>query len=343
MDQNTLTFILIAIIVVGFFFFYRQLQLMREEKQKDKSLDVLMKWLEDSRKGNESMQSRLDSVNKSINERLDNAARVIGLVSKELGQMSEIGRHMKDVQEFLRSPKLRGGMGEYILRDLLEQMLPKENYRLQYRFRNGQIVDAIVKIEKGIIPIDSKFPMENFRKIQNAKTEAEKKVPKREFARDVKKHIEDISQKYILPDEGTIEVALMYIPSEPVYYEVLNSPEIIDFATEKHVWPSSPHTIRYVLTLIIFGLEGRKMEEKTREIYALLRGLRGDSDKFGRSLSVLTKHITDAKNTSDLVNTQFSSLKGKIDTAQTLQAPTKKAKLPEPESFELETEDISEK
>lgn len=336
MDQTTLIFILIVIIVVGFIFFYRQLQMLREERSKDKSNDVLMKWLEDSRKGSENMQDRLDKVNKSINERLDNAARVIGVVSKELGKMSEIGRHMKEIQEFLGSPKLRGGMGEYILRDLLEQMLPKENFKLQYRFRNGQIVDAIVKIEKGIIPIDSKFPMENFRRINSAKTESERDRARKEFGRDVKKHIEDISQKYVLPDEGTIEIALMYIPSEPVYYEVLNSPEIIDFVTEKRVWPSSPHTIRYVLTLIIFGLEGRKMEEKTREIYALLRGLRGDSDKFNRSLSTLTKHITDAKNTSDLVNTQFASLRGKIDIAKSLQTSTKKSSLPDPERVELE-------
>ena len=198
-----------------------------------------MKWLEDSRKGNENMQVRLDTVNKSINERLDNAARVIGLVSKELGQMSEIGRHMKEVQEFLKSPKLRGGMGEYILRDLLEQMLPKENYKLQHRFRSGQIVDAIVKIERGAIPIDSKFPMENFRKINSAKSESEKTSAKKEFTRDVKKHIEDISQKYILPDEGTIEVALMYIPSEPVYYEVLNSPENIDVSSPVSTFLSS--------------------------------------------------------------------------------------------------------
>ena len=336
MDQTTLIFILIVIIVVGFIFFYRQLQMLREERSKDKSNDVLMKWLEDSRKGSENMQDRLDKVNKSINDRLDNAAKVIGVVSKELGKMSEIGRHMKEIQEFLGSPKLRGGMGEYILRDLLEQMLPKENFKLQYRFRNGQIVDAIVKIEKGIIPIDSKFPMENFRRINSAKTESERDRARKEFGRDVKKHIEDISQKYVLPDEGTIEIALMYIPSEPVYYEVLNSPEIIDFATEKRVWPSSPHTIRYVLTLIIFGLEGRKMEEKTREIYALLRGLRGDSDKFNRSLSTLTKHITDAKNTSDLVNTQFASLRGKIDIAKSLQTSTKKSSLPDPERVELE-------
>ncbi|MCH7541169.1 DNA recombination protein RmuC [Patescibacteria group bacterium] len=336
MDQTTLIFILIVIIVVGFIFFYRQLQMLREERSKDKSNDVLMKWLEDSRKGSENMQDRLDKVNKSINDRLDNATKVIGVVSKELGKMSEIGRHMKEIQEFLGSPKLRGGMGEYILRDLLEQMLPKENFKLQYRFRNGQIVDAIVKIEKGIIPIDSKFPMENFRRINSAKTESERDRARKEFGRDVKKHIEDISQKYVLPDEGTIEIALMYIPSEPVYYEVLNSPEIIDFATEKRVWPSSPHTIRYVLTLIIFGLEGRKMEEKTREIYALLRGLRGDSDKFNRSLSTLTKHITDAKNTSDLVNTQFASLRGKIDIAKSLQTSTKKSSLPDPERVELE-------
>jgi DNA recombination protein RmuC len=101
-----------------------------------------------------------------MNERLDNAARVISSVQKEIGQMSEIGRSMRELQEFLRSPKLRGNIGEQILKELLGQMLPKNSFHLQYAFKNGTIVDAAIKTEAGIIPIDSKFPLESFRKIQ---------------------------------------------------------------------------------------------------------------------------------------------------------------------------------
>src|SRR4030042_1895797 len=139
MDQNTLIILLIGVIIVGFIFFYRQLQTLREDKEKDKLTGHLMKWLEDSRKGNESMQNRLDAVNKAINERLDNAAKGIGSVGKQGGEVSEIGHSPKEFQEFLRSPKLRGNIGEHVLRELLGQFLPKESFHLQYRFRSGEI------------------------------------------------------------------------------------------------------------------------------------------------------------------------------------------------------------
>ncbi|MDP2721011.1 MAG: DNA recombination protein RmuC, partial [bacterium] len=199
MDLNTLIIILIGIIIGGFLFFFRQLQSLRQDKEKDKSGEVLMKWLQEMRqsvdKSTETMQQRLDATNKAINERLDNAARVIAGVGKEVGQMSEIGRSMKDLQDFLRSPKLRGNIGEQVLRELLGQFLPKESFHLQFRFRTGDIVDAAIKTESGIIPIDSKFPMENFKNMMKAESEAEKKVYEKEFGRDVKKHIDDIAKK----------------------------------------------------------------------------------------------------------------------------------------------------
>src|SRR3989304_8508787 len=225
MDQQTLLTILILIVAGSFYFLYRQIQSLQADKEKDKSQEILMKWLSEMRlsvdKNTQTMQERLEATNKAINERLDNAARVIGNVGKEVGQMSEIGRSMKDLQDFLRSPKLRGNIGEQVLRELLGQFLPKESFHLQYRFRSGEAVDAAIKTESGIIPIDSKFPMENFRQMMKSESESEKKAYEKDFIRDVKKHIDDISKKYILPEEGTIDYALMYVPSEPIYYEIM--------------------------------------------------------------------------------------------------------------------------
>ena len=354
MDQTTLIFILIAIIVVGFIFFFRQLQELKKPHN-DKSQEVLMKWLEEMRssvdKSTETMQRRLDATNKAINERLDNAARVIAGVGKEVGQMSEIGRSMKDLQDFLRSPKLRGNIGEQVLKELLGQFLPKESFHLQFRFRTGEIVDAAIKTESGIIPIDSKFPMENFKNIMKAESEAEKKVFEKEFGRDVKKHIDDIAKKYILPEEGTIDYALMYVPSEPVYYEIMsNMPEISDYAHKKRVLPVSPSTFYAYMRAILMSFEGKKIEERARAILAALRGIKGDSEKFGDALRVLTKHINDTKNTSDLVNSRYVSLHSKIDTAGGLKGKPEPAALdspagePETETLPLEEpEEITEK
>src|SRR3989344_2442062 len=343
MDINTLILILIGLVIAGFFFFYRQLRELKE-KRDDKSQDVLMKWLEEMLgsvdKNTETLQKRLEATNKAINERLDNAARVIGMVGKEVGQMSEIGRSMKELQDFLRSPKLRGNIGEQVLRELLGQFLPKESFPLQYRFRSGEIVDAAIKTDSGIIPIDSKFPMENFKGIMKAENEEEKKLSEKEFSRDVKKHIDDIAKKYILPEEGTIDYALMYVPSEPVYYEIMsNIPELSDYSHKKRVLPVSPSTFYAYMRAILMSFEGKKIEERARSILTALRGIQNDSEKFGDALRVLTKHINDTKNTSDLVNSKYISLSSKIDTAQGLKGKSEKRALEEPLPLE-ETEEV---
>ncbi len=336
MDQQTLLLIIGAIVVVGFFIFFRQLQELKEKKE-DKSQEVLMKWLQEMRgsldKNTETLEKRLEATNKAINERLDNAAKVIGMVGKEVGQMSEIGRSMKDLQDFLRSPKLRGNIGEQVLKELLGQFLPKQSFHLQYRFRTGDVVDAAIKTESGIIPIDSKFPLENFKEMIKAETEAEKKAYEKEFTRDVKKHIDAIAKKYILPEEGTIDYALMYIPSEPVYYEIMsNIPELSDYAQKRRVLPVSPATFYAYMRAILMSFEGKKIEERARTILASLRGIKNDSEKFGEALRVLTKHINDTKNTSDLVNSRYIALNSKIEISQGLKGKVEEKALEEPES-----------
>jgi len=232
----------------------------------------------------------------------------------ELGKVQEVGHNIKEFQEFLRSPKLRGNIGEQILRDLLEQMLPKENFSLQYQFQEGQIVDAIVKTNQGIIPIDSKFPMENFRLMQKSKDSAEKDIAQRNFTRDIKKHINDISKKYILPSEGTVDFALMYVPSEPIYYEItLNQPEILDYGYEQKVYFVSPNSFYYFLKIIMVGLEGAKIEQGAKRILNGMKAVQQESLKFEEELSVLTSHINHAKTSSDRTQNRFERLSGKIE------------------------------
>ena len=218
--------------------------------QKDGQVDENLKgWIESTKqdmdemkrevrggldKNTEALQSQLGASNKAINERLDRAAQFMKTIGDEVGQMRELGKSMKDLQDFLQSPKLRGNVGEQILKDLLNQVLPTANFATQYKFKEGQVVDAIIKTENGLIPIDSKFPMENAKRLFKTESEAEKTVAKREFAKDVRKHINDIAKKYILPSEGTVDFAIMYVPSEAVYYEVVaNAQDLIDFGQSK--------------------------------------------------------------------------------------------------------------
>ena len=292
-----------------------------QNQKNDQTLSVITQWLQDMRGGldrnTSSLQQQLQMTNRIIGDRLDNAAQVINKVSKELGQVEEIGRQIKEFQNFLRSPKLRGNIGEQILRDLLEQVLPRPNFKLQHRFSYGQIVDAVIVTDKGLIPVDAKFPLDNFRQIERAQSENERRVFIRNFSRDVKKHINDVSAKYILPAEGTVDFAIMYIPSESIYYEIIaGDAAVSEYAQTHHVVIVSPNSFYYFLQIILMGLEGQKIEETAKRILNALSAIKKDSAKVGDGLRVLNSHVTNAKNAMDRVNSDFLLLTGKIDEAR---------------------------
>ncbi|HLD21381.1 MAG TPA: DNA recombination protein RmuC [Patescibacteria group bacterium] len=301
-------FILIILVIVniaGFYLLFRKQQ--KTDTGKDQSLSLLNQNVQ-------GMQERLDKVSAGLNERLDNAARIIGAVNKELGTVQEIGRNMQALQDFLKSPKLRGNIGEQVLKQMLEQYFPNHLFHLQYRFREGQIVDAIVKTEDGIISIDSKFPMENYQKMCQQEQETERAICAREFLKDVKKHVNDISKKYILPAEGTVDFAIMYIPSETVYYEIIrNSEELNSYALERKVLFVSPNSFYYFLRIVMMGMQGKKIAEATKEILATIHGIQKDAQKFRESLNVLNTHLTHAKSSFDRVFSDYARLEGKIE------------------------------
>ena len=261
-----------------------------------------------------STNVRLNEQNRNFNERLDNATRVISQVQRNIGEFSEIGRSMKDLQEFLNSPKLRGNLGEQVLKELLKQFLPSQTYKLQYPFKSGEKVDAVVLTSGGLIPIDSKFPMENFRKM------SEDKQYKKEFEKDVKKHIDDISRKYILTAEGTIDYALMYIPSEAVYYEIVNNESLFEYGGEKRVLPVSPTTFYAYIKAILMSFEGQKIEKQAKEILISLKSIKKDFEKTGENLNILQKHLTNAYNMMNNVFSSFNTLGQKIEGTQKLES-----------------------
>jgi len=245
----------------------------------------------------------------------------------QLGKVEEVGRSIREVQEFLHSPKLRGNIGEQILKELLEQILPKQNFSLQYRFKEGQIVDAIIKTNQGIISIDSKFPMENFRKLSQA-SETEKDKSKKDFFRDIKKHIDDISRKYILPQEGTVDFALMYVPSEPVYYEITLNPEnLSEYGHSRKVYLVSPNSFYYFLKIILMGLEGAKIESSAKKILEGMKAVQQEALKFEEEFSTLTSHVNHAKSASERAQSKYDRLLTKIDHLGELEEPEERKKL----------------
>jgi DNA recombination protein RmuC len=313
--MNEFVFILALVLIVGGGFFFLTSFIKKELNEiKGKKEDLA-----------------LGLIKKDIDEMRKRFETGYGQMAQELGRVQEIGHQMRDFQDFLKSPKLRGNIGEQILRDLLEQVLPKNNFSLQHQFREGQIVDAIVKTKQGTIPIDSKFPMEIFRKINLAKEEEKEKIG-RELVRETKKHIDSISKKYILPQEGTVDFALMYIPSEPVYYEItLNQPDLLEYGYNKKVYFVSPNSFYYFLKIIMIGLEGVKIEEASRKILEGLKTIQNESVRFGEDLGVLTSHIERAKGAADRVQSRYGKLAGKIDGLNLLEPPEEKKKIEGPE------------
>jgi DNA recombination protein RmuC len=266
---------------------------------------------------NEQVNQQLNLVNQQlqnssgqIGQRLDSAAKVIGDVQKNIGELSEaskrifeVGKDIASLQEILQPPKLRGGLGEQFLGELLSQILPPESFTFQYQFSNGERVDAVVRLGEKLVPIDSKFPLENFKRIIECKTEEERKTSQKNFSRDVKKHIDDIASKYIVPNEGTYDFALLYIPAENVYYETITKDEaygdekgVLNYALKKRVIPVSPNSFYAYLHIIALGLKGLKIEENARKIQDELARLAKDLRVFQDDFQLVGKHITNAMN-----------------------------------------------
>lgn len=325
--SNDLLIILI-VLVLGFFSLYFLLSRKQKESTSDKAL---LEWLKSMQNSIDTSSNQMTKVlqenNRQINDRLTRAAEVIKDVSREVGQMSEIGRSMQELQEFLKSPKIRGNIGEEVLKDLITQTFPKNSFHLQYQFRSGEKVDAAIKTDAGILSIDSKFPMENFQKMIKAENQTEKETFKKEFARDVKRHIDAISKKYILPEEGTMDFALMYIPAEPVYYEIADSNELLEYARRKRVYAVSPTTLYAHLQMILLSFEGKKIESKSREIFALLRALKVDYENVNDKLGILGKHIGNASSQFSSLLTSFQRIGQKLDASREIEEKTKETEL----------------
>ncbi len=317
-DILILSIILAAGFLILLLFFNKKIS----DMSKNKPDEALLEWLKTMQaslnNSSNNMVRTLQENSKQLNERLDKAATVIKDVEKEIGQMSEIGRNMQELQEFLKSPKLRGNIGEQVLKDLIAQMFPKSSFYLQYEFKSGEKVDAAIKTDAGILPIDSKFPMENYQKMVKAESKEAKETFEKEFVRDVRKHIDAISKKYIVPTEGTMDFALMYLPSESVYYEAVNQSDILDYARRARVYIVSPSTLYAHLQTLLLSFEGKKIEARSREIFALFRSLQIDYQKVDENLAVLGKHINNAYSQFGNVSTNLTNLGQKLQSSKTL-------------------------
>lgn len=281
----------------------------------------------------QGIQNALNQTHSQVSDRLDRnseamqanlqrqigqSARLIADVTERLTKLDETNRRVVDVadelktlQNVLQNPKQRGVLGEYYLDTVLKNVLPPDRYALQYKFRDGETVDAVIKLEKGkILPVDSKFSLENYNRVIEESDKSRRELLVKQFKTDLKTRIDETS-KYIRPSEGTMDFAFMFIPSEAIYYDLLinkvgsmqtSSQDLIEYAfRDKHVIIVSPTSFMAYLQTVLQGLRSLQIEEQAKEIQ-LRVGQLGKHlanydqymQKLGNSLGTTVNHYNNA-------------------------------------------------
>jgi len=332
--ESTQFYVLIAILIGGFgaaFYFLRPKEQVNADTE---AMRMMTEWMKDIKAGTESTKSSMEheikETNKAINERLDNAGRVIAALSKELGSMGQLGPDIRRLSETLASSKMRGNFGEEILENMLTQVFPKELCKFQYRFKNGEVVDAALTIGGQILAIDSKFSMENFRMYKESKDDETAETLRKAFLKDVKKRIDEIHRKYILPQEGTYDYALMFIPSEGIYIEAAEDVSTMAYAREKKVFMVGPNTLYLTLQTFLVSLRGQQVNKAAQKVLAMISGIKQESDKFGKNLDVLANHVKNTNNNMGVVLDGYAKLRGNITNASSLELEAEAQPLPPP-------------
>jgi DNA recombination protein RmuC len=238
-------------------------------------------------------------------ERMASVQSTFAGLQEQVGAMNAQARHLTDlsksvnaIEHVLRAPKMRGSFGEEQLENLLGLVFARQQYELQYRFPSGEMADAIILLSAGNVAVDSKFPLENFRRIADAGTEDEKKAVRRDFLRDVRKRVDEIATKYIRPADGTLPFALMYVPAENVYYETIirddDGYELYQYCLQKRVVPVSPNSLYAYLQTIMVGMKGLQVSQRAELIVRGIESLKIEMEKFGKAYDTIGQHVRNA-------------------------------------------------
>ena len=254
-----------------------------------------------------TVSTQLERSQKTLGESLAGATDVFGKLHRRLGEVAEIAVRLEHVAgsvdelgKILRVPKLRGLMGEQTLETMLRQVLPERFWSMQHRFQDGRTVDAVVRLGDRLIPIDAKFPLESYQRIVAADGEEARRTGRRDFERSVKARVDEIAGRYIRPGEGTVEFALMFVPAEGVFGEVVGGGDdpaaasLLDYALERRVMPVSPATIFAYLSVIASGLRGFAVERRANEIVQGIAAAEQELARLREELGVLGKHLVNA-------------------------------------------------
>jgi DNA recombination protein RmuC len=267
---------------------------------------------------NRDVNEQIRAIQESISDKLLGVQKNVSEVSESSKQVFLVAEQLQNLEKVLKHQKQRGNLGEASLQLALENMLPAGAYKLQYLFPGGDTVDAVVVTKDGMIPVDAKFSLDNYRRLVDATDDREREVLEKEFKNDLKKRIDETA-KYIRPKDGTLPFAFMYIPAEAIYYDLLvnevgsvkvNTRSLIDYAyTDKNVIIVSPTTFAAYLQSVLYGFRAFKVEESAKEIQK-------NVEKLSRHLAAYTTHFEKLGSTLGTTVNHFNKASlelGKID------------------------------
>ena len=316
--------VLVAVILFGVFFviWLRRHTPDNKDDKESGALLMMQKQLQDiNRMLDEKMQHSSDSMDKQFNR----SAKIIEEVTSRLTKLDETNRQvvgfaeqLKSFENILKSPKQRGILGEYFLESVLSNVLPPNAYKIQYAFSDGEIVDAAVFVRDKVIPIDSKFSLENYNKLADETDPARREDLEKVFKADLKKRIDETS-KYIRPKENTTDFAFMFIPAEGIYYDLLvnqvgairsSTRDLIEYAfSDKRVIIVSPTTFHAYLQTIMQGLKALEIEKSAQEIRKRVEDLSRHMKNYDNYFKKIGGHLSTTVNTYNSASKEL----GKID------------------------------
>lgn len=322
MELNTIIFIAILVIMAGFVsVIYLLLKKLKAPKEDGQAMNLLLNQMNDMR---ETVDKKLGESHTFVQNQFGQSAKIIKEITQELTRVNEgnkqvmnITDQLRSLQDTLTNTKQRGILGEYSLEVILDNYFP-QNYERQYKFKNGDIVDFIIRVKDKLIPIDSKFSLDNYQRILEAKTDAERSQYEEVFKSDLKKRIDETS-KYIKPNEGTMDFAFMFIPAEAIYYDLLinrigavksNTRDLVEYAMgEKHVVIVSPTSFLAYLQTVLQGLKALQIEESAKEIGKRVEELRRHIANYDTYMGKLGTQLGTSVRTFNTAYKEF----GKID------------------------------
>ncbi len=272
---------------------------------------------------------------RDVAQRLQSSTEALLQMSEKIGEVhqtsQDLSKAAQTLQSVLGGAKTRGTLGEVTLDRLLGDALPQSAYSTQHRFAStGAIVDAIVRSGERILSIDSKFPLEAYRRLVEFGDDA-----RRDFSLAVRRHADSIAEKYILPNEHTYDYALMFVPSEGVYYELLMTQDpkygrLDEYCREKRVFPVSPNTFYACLSAVATSLQGQKIEENARHLLAGMSGLKKQFESFADVYEKLGTHLRHAQQCYEEADSRLSRARNSLEQMSQGALPEAEAKALEP-------------